>query len=198
MSFILDSARGVDASARTWSATFALAYLAIAATQLGVLTATDDPGTRADAGVGAAASMIGVASVAFLPVPVLRDREELERIAPAAITGDCAALARAEAILEHDAAGEDFGSSWLMHVGSALFNLAIGAFQGLAYGRWESGAISAAVGIAVGELSIWTKPRGLVSALASYRSGSFDAPRVVLQPTFDGSFAGFALSGSFL
>lgn len=197
MAFILERARGVERSARTWSVTFALAYLGVAATQLAVLVASSDPGGRADAGVGAVSSMIGVASVVFMPIPVLRDREELERIAPRAMDGDCDALARAEAILAHDAAGEDFGSSWLMHVGSALFNLGIGAFQGLVYGRWESGAISAAVGIVVGELSILTKPRGLVGALASYREGDFETPRVVLQPQLGASFAGLALSGSF-
>lgn len=172
--FILERARSVEPAAQLWSASWAVGYLGLTAAQLGVLTATQDPGTRADMAVGALSAMIGVASIFLLPIRVIGDRARLEELAPRAMEGDCDALAEMERIFERDAAGEDFGSSWLMHVGSMLFNIGIGVVQGLAFGRWQSGMISAAIGIAVGEVQILTKPSGLIDARARYQVGLFD------------------------
>jgi hypothetical protein len=173
-SFMLERARSVDQAATIWSATWAVGYLGLTAAQLGVLASTQDPGTRADMAIGALGSMIGVASIFLLPVRVMGQRPRLEALAPLAMAGDCAALEEMERIFDHAADGEEFGSSWLMHVGSMLFNIGMGVVQGLAFGRWQSGMISAAIGIAVGEVQILTKPSGLIDARARYRIGIVD------------------------
>jgi hypothetical protein len=198
VAFLLERTRSVEEAGRIWSATFAMGYLGLAAAQIAVLTASTDQGRRADMAIGAVSSLLGVASIVVLPMQVIVDRPEMEELAPRAAAGDCDALARAERIFASDAGSEDFGTSWLMHVGSMLFNIGIGLVQGLGYGRWESGAISAAIGIAVGELQLLTKPTGHVAALVRDRTGRFDAPSLTLAPSVGPSFSGLALRADFM
>jgi hypothetical protein len=197
--FLLHHTRRAEEQARTWALTFALSYLGLAVAQVAVLAASSDPGLRTDLGVGAVGSMIGVAAIVALPPTVLLDPEAVEELAPRAAAGDCDALARAEALLVRDAASDAFGTSWVVHLGNVLFNLGIGLLLGLAYGRWVSGAISAGIGILVGEVQTLTRPASLVDALARYRAGELEGaprgPRLRVAPAWDGTFAGVAIGG---
>jgi hypothetical protein len=197
--FLLAETRRGEEAARTWTAIFALSYLAIAIGQTAALTATQDPGTRIELGVGAVSSLIGVASFFVLPRAVLADLERMEALAPRARTGDCEALEAAEQLFLRDAASEAFGTSWLTHVGSVLFNLGVGLFLGLVYDRWVAGAISAGVGILTGELQILTQPTPMVAALARYRAGELGEsapPPLTIAPAWDGTFAGVTIGGA--
>lgn len=169
--FVAERFRRGEHAARTWTATFALGYLGIAVSQVAALVILNDDEERDTLWVGAVSSMIGVASFFALPLRAITDREEMEALAPEALAGDCAALRRMEALLERAAASEEFGTSWLVHLGNVLFNLGVGLYLGLVHGEWVSGAIAAGVGVAVGELQILTQPTHLVSALAQYRDG---------------------------
>lgn len=193
MAFLLARAERGEEAARTWTAIFALGYLGIAAGQLAVLSVSRDQERRDNMAIGAASSMIGVASLFVLPLSILHQRADIEALAARASEGDCEALARAEALMVAAAESEAFGASWLVHVGSVLFNLGVGLLLGVGYGHWISGAISAGVGIAIGELQILTQPTDLVDAVERYRRGD-----LALAPT--GSIAagpGFALGGTF-
>ncbi|MEQ8454497.1 MAG: hypothetical protein RLO52_14305 [Sandaracinaceae bacterium] len=171
--FVLAASRQAFAESETWTTIYAVGYLGLAAGQLALGVALNDEDRLIDYQIGAASSMIGVASLFILPAAILREQPAVETLAPAAAAGDCEALAEAERVLLRGAASEDFGTSWLMHVGGVLFNLAVGLYMGLFYGHWESGAISAGVGIAIGELQILTRPTPLGDALARYRAGTF-------------------------
>lgn len=171
--FLLAETRSARAQSETWSAVYATGYLGLAAGQLALGVALDDEERLIDYQIGAATSMIGVASMLILPPAILLQQPSVETLAPAAADGDCLALARAERVLIEGAASEAFGTSWLMHVGSALFNIATGLYMGLRHDHWVSGAISVVIGIAVGELQIWTRPTPLTGALRAYRAGEF-------------------------
>jgi hypothetical protein len=199
MAFILRRIRGGEEAARTWTTIFAIGYLGLTVGQMAALTATQDPAERIDRGVAAVSSAIGVATIFILPLDVLTDRARVEALAPRAAAGDCAALEEAEDILESDAADEAFGSSWLIHVGSVLFNLGVGLVLGLGYGHWVTAAISTGVGILVGEVQTLTQPTDLIDALVRYRTGDFDGarPSVAISPYADPSAAGVGLRGAF-
>ncbi len=171
MRFILERTQHAEEVTRTWTTVFSLSYLGLVAAQMGLIVIVDDPGARIDFAIGAVGSMIGVASLAIFRAPVLVDRASIEELAPRAMSGDCAALAEAEAFLEADASNEDFGTSWLIHVGNVVFNLGIGLVMGLGYDRWISGAISAGVGILVGEVQILTRPTRMLDTLRRYQAG---------------------------
>lgn len=200
MDFVLSSMQHGEEAAVTWTATFALSYLAITAGQLLWRVLTPDEAEKINLWVGAVSSMIGVASFFALPLSVIADRSEVE--AEARHRGDCAALARAEALFVRSAEGEDFGVSWLTHLGSVAFNLAIGLYLGIVHGEWVGGAISAGTGIAVGELQILTQPTDLPDALRRYQAAELDAPPpsrpvVSVAPSIGPTGAGLELRGAF-
>jgi hypothetical protein len=112
--------------------------------------AASDPGMRADARVQAVTSALGLISTAALPPPSLfyspcEDASEA-----------CAARQRAR--LESTADGERLGTSWLAHVGGIAVNIGAGAYSWFHDDRRATAVLGAVVGIAVGELQIWTRP----------------------------------------
>jgi MFS family permease len=175
MAFLLGRTRSGHEAATLWSVTFAVGYLGLAAGQLGAMVLLGGLEENVNLWVGAIAAVIGVGTRILMPRAVLADRALIEELAPAAASGDCEALARAEAVFVRDAEDEAFGSSWLIHVGAILFNLARGVYLGLVHDEWISGAIGAGIGIAVGELQIFTQPTDLVGALEQYRTGRLRA-----------------------
>ncbi len=198
MHFLLESVRHGEEVTRTWTNVFSLGYLGLATVQMAIIGAAD-PGTRIDLGIGAAGSMIGVASLALFRSPVLADRATLEALAAEAVEGDCEALARAEQLIDASAESEAFGTSWLIHVGTVVFNLGIGLLMGLGYGRWVSGVISASVGIAVGELQVLTRPTPMLQARRRYLNGELgeSGPEVRLVPVVSPTEVALGVSGRF-
>ena len=70
-----------------------------------------------------------------------------------------------------DAADEDRANQAWLHAVTAAFNTGLGAAIGVGVGNSTAGIIDGAVGIALGELFLGTRPRGLLGALERYRSG---------------------------
>ena len=165
-----------------------------------------DRGQRAELLLGGAKSVLGLFPILVTPLTVTRDARRLdERLAaagPSANACESGALAEAERMLVAAAWRENFGKSWLQHTGVFVVKLGAGLALGLGYGRWTTGALGAAVGIAVGETIIYTQPRQSVDALARYRAGTLDAPPAAagswfVVPTVDTRYAGATLVTTF-
>ena len=67
--------------------------------------------------------------------------------------------------IEKVASEQAIGKSWLGHLGTVVVNAAILMVEGLAFNHWKAGFIGAGIGLAVGELNLWTQPTHLQSIL---------------------------------
>jgi hypothetical protein len=126
-------------------------------------------GDRANEGVNAVKSAIGLSRNLIWPAPALEGAEDLRSIDPS-LPGACAErLARAEERLKR--AAEDSREerrTWLPHLANLALNLA-GALV-VAEGFDEgTGYSSGVLGILMGELHIWTHPWQAESTLEEYR-----------------------------
>ncbi len=131
-------------------------YAALTIGQAIAIPFLKDPGDRIDFIVGAISAGIGTLFVVLAPLDVIGHAPKMKEL-PATPEG----LADAEKLLIADAADEAFNVSWLMHLGNVLFSVATGLVLGLGWQRWESGIINAVVGVAVGEIMIFTTPGSL-------------------------------------
>jgi hypothetical protein len=124
---------------------------------------------RTDLTVGAISAGVGSLTLYGLPlqitVPLRSVRAEWED------SDRCALLLRAEEALATGARHEGLSNGVLPHIGNLLANAGIALILGLGYGRWKSAAISAGIGVAVGEANAFTQPHRLARALLTYRSG---------------------------
>jgi len=82
-------------------------------------------------------------------------------------------LRAAETLLEEAAEQQEFGRSWLTHLGAAAINIGAGLVLWLGYDLPVDAAITAVAGMAIAELQIWTQPTGLMEAQARYKSGAW-------------------------
>jgi hypothetical protein len=123
-------------------------------------------GAKLDAEFAAAGPAMGAAVLLVQRPKVLGDRRPLG-IAP----DPCVSLALDEKRLERAAADERSARRVAGQAGPLAANLALGAGLGLGYGRWNSAALNTALGVAVVEASIFTRPNGARRALAAYREG---------------------------
>jgi len=177
LDFIRERLAGEASRGRIWNDAWSISYGLLTATQLVLVPVFEDTGTRADLYVGAGSSAVGLLALVILPLEVMSDSSELGR--QLSEQGDqpdrCAVLERAESLLQSAAESEQLGVSFWMHAASALVNIGAGLILGLGFDRWESGAINAAAGIAIGELMILTQPSRLPGELQRYRSGEFES-----------------------
>ena len=149
----------------------------IAAAGVGTLVAVPfvAPENRVDWYTGAVSAGVGVAALVIVPPVVLDVAPALRsRIASAPHGVDvCPLLRGAEADLARVARDEERQGRWYVHLGNVLFNVGLGLFLGLGFHHWEAGAINAAVGIAVGEALILTRPTAAIADLDAYRGARF-------------------------
>jgi hypothetical protein len=122
-----------------------------------------DHDTRADLGVGAASSFLGVIGLLISPLP------EIDAAAKALCAmsseGEEPSRSRDEAAItlrEQAANVEREERSWIPHA----LNFAVAGGSSLVlwkgFDRGTAGAVNFATSIAVGELQIWTQPAGLI------------------------------------
>jgi hypothetical protein len=118
----------------------------------------DDGGERADQVVNAVKSGIGLTRNLVAPPVIRKAPQDLAAIDPAAPDGCARRLARAEEILVRAAEqAQRERRAWLPHLGNLALNLvgAVIVAEGFDEGSgWSSGAI----GLAVGEVRIWSYP----------------------------------------
>jgi hypothetical protein len=141
-----------DAS-RLWYFSWTSFYIVATSVNVAVAFAASDPGLRADARVTAVTSGIGLVFTAALPPPSLF-------YSPCAAQHDAsdACLARQRARLASTAADERLATSWLAHVGGAAVNVGAGVYSWFHDDRRATAVLATVVGLAVGELQIWTRP----------------------------------------
>ena len=124
--------------------------------------------------VAAATTAVGVAFVAMDPLEVMQAGPGYAQRAetPADV---CALIAEGEGLLERSAAHERLGTRWFIHAANVVFNIGLGLILGLGYGHWVAGAVNVALGVAFGEVTIFTSPTRLISAWSEYQRGDLGA-----------------------
>lgn len=156
-----------------WSWTWGSIYAAAAVAQAAILPVESNSGTRTGLAVGAISAGAGSVFLYVLPLQIT-----LPLRSTSAAWNDpdrCHLLARAETTLVDGARHQAFSNGIVPHIGNVLVNAGIALILGLGYHQWTSAAISAGVGLAIGETNAFTQPHHLPSALARYRSGAFAA-----------------------
>jgi hypothetical protein len=137
-----------------------------------------DPDTRADKGVGAATSFLGVLGVLISPLPEIDAAAKALRAMPT--EGEEASRARDQAAItlrEQAANVEREQRSWIPHI----LNFVVAGGSSLVLGLgFERGAGPAArnfgASFAVGELQIWTQPSGLINSPVPVAGASAEVP----------------------
>lgn len=172
-----------------WSWTWGSIYAAATLTQVGLAIGLRDQPTRIDLGVGAVSSGLGSILLYVLPLrftlPLSAARAKFDR------EDRCQLLLETEGTLAAVAAEEGIGKSWIGHVGGALVNVALVLILGLGYQQWKVGLLTGGIGLAIGELNLWTQPTRLSDELRAYR-----APVVRFFPLL-GEVKGAGLAASF-
>ncbi len=118
--------------------------------------------------VGAVKSLNGVAFLALTPLKTARGEHELDGLPDATPEARRQSLLLAESLLARNAKEADLRFSWKPHVYLFLISVVGGGIV-WACGDLTKGAESAAIGFAVGELQIWTRPWLAKRDLREYR-----------------------------
>ena len=161
--FLRDRMRVAAHKTRIWTWTWAGLYSSLIVYNLAQLSGADRT-KEIDLGVGAAASGVGVLSIALAPQEVIADQYWLERRLRHAPSGTdvCALIADAERLLIRDAKSSAFGKSAMVHGGNFAFNIGVGFLLGFGFHHWDQAAIQGLAGIAVGEIMSWSQPNDTV------------------------------------
>ncbi len=161
IAFLRERLEASHAPAERWTVAWGIVDGALVVGQLAAL-----PGAahadRVVLAAGAASGSLFLVQMLFAPVAVE---------VPAAEGDACATLSSLEAALERGARNQALGAGPGAQVGNLAINGAIGALAAWAAGNAWSGALSAGIGWAIGEVQILTQPTGLVRDLARYRAG---------------------------
>ena len=173
--FIHDRLRADAHNAHIWGYFWGAVYSALATGQL-VAAPLVSRASGLDLYVGGGAALIGLIPLVVTPLKVMGDERRLDELAAAPPEIDpCVALARAEELLERDAANEAQGQSLLFQGGNLVFNVGIFLVIGAGFGHWISATTSLFTGITTGEVMILTQPVGAVRVLHQYRRGDLGA-----------------------
>jgi hypothetical protein len=163
-------------AARRWTLAWGGIYGAFTIAQLAVMPAFTRE-EQPDWYWGALSTAVGVAFSVVGPLEVLDGGAAFARRASAASPEQtCQLIAEGERMLREGADQEEFSHKWYMHGANMLFNIGIGLILALGYGHWTSGIVNGAVGIAIGEATIFTSPNKLMSGWEHYRAGGSDSP----------------------
>jgi len=160
-----------SARAQRWTTAWQVSFGLATGAQLAVMPFFDDRDMRIELAVGAGKSAVGLAGLLVMPLVVNRAPQALEGWAGSETLGRCALLAQAEGLLLEAAESEAAGRGWLMHGANVLLNAGAGVALGWGLDRWQTAAINASAGLAVGVLMILTQPDALEDVLVRYRGG---------------------------
>jgi len=150
---------------KTWSAVY-VGGIVVEGTRAGL---TGDGGERADHIVTALKSGIGLTQNLLRPPPARLGTRDLGQVSTSTPDGCAQRLARAEAILRENAqASQKNRFAWRPHLGNLALNTAGAVIVAEGFHE-DRGWISGAVGLAVGELRIWTYPWQAGSAWKEYQ-----------------------------
>jgi hypothetical protein len=182
IAFVRERLTADAGNARLWMWGWGIGYTAATLGQAGLTFATDDEGEKVELWVGAGKSALGLIPTLLIPVPALRDAGALDRMASAG--GDrCAVASAAEKYLAASADDEAFNRGFLAHTGNVLVNGGGLLVVGLGYDRWLTGTLSAVVGIAIGEVQIYTRPTASLRGRDDWRTRWTIVPVVTSEVT---------------
>jgi hypothetical protein len=159
---LVDAVERDGRQAALWTGTWAALHTSLLIVQLALLPSSSDA-ERPDRIVGAAAAGVGLLSVTLAPHRALLERPRLRRALGAAPDGDEGLRVRleaAEGAFARIRRDEAFNAGPLVHTGSFAFNAGLGLLLGAGLGRVDTGSLTTAVGILVGEAMLWTRPKG--------------------------------------
>jgi hypothetical protein len=184
-----------------WAHAWAVTYTGLTIVQLAASPAIVES-DKIEWYVGAASSALGLSFVLLDPLEVIEAGPDFARRAGWAHGNDevCALIAEGEGLMMRTAQQERAARGWLMHSLNVAANIGLALILGLGVGHWVAAAVNFAVGVAVGELTIFTAPSRLISAWSDYERGALDdAPpsvsvRVVPIIHPDGAGLGLALT----
>lgn len=160
----------------TWSWTWGGIYTAATIAQGTALVLTTNHATKIDLAVGTIAAGFGALSLTLLPLKLTLPMRSASGAAKHPPPGEdpCLALAGAEQTLESVAKDQALATGIVAHLGNVAVNLGIALILGFGYGHWVSAAVSAGIGVAVGETNAFTQPHHLAEVLEGYRAGRLD------------------------
>jgi hypothetical protein len=169
-----------EGSARLWWWGWTSAFGALVVGEGVVALAARDPGTRTDAVVGLAGSVLGVGAMLFTSRAAFTYRKRLASLDASTPALRLARLREAERIQDAAADDEESGRSWFAHVGGDVVTLAGSFVLWAGYHRYSSGWLNLVGGTIVTEAQILTRPTAAIKARRAYRGWTF-------HPTFGGA-----------
>ena len=184
--------------AYTWTHAWAATYGILTIGQILAVPAII-PADQVEWWVAAATTAAGISFVLIDPLDV-RDAGPGYAQRAANPADLCAVIDEGETLLESSAAEERSSRRWYIHAANVAINLGFGLILGLGYGHWVAGAVNVLLGVAVGEVTIFSAPSRLISAWAEYQRGELGAaPAITSFRVFPlllpgGAGAGFALT----
>ncbi len=165
-----------------------------------------DEAEIADGVVGTVKAVLGVVGRLAVPIHSIQGSSEIDGMAEGSPDERARKLARAEELLRRNARESDRRYSLWSHGLNLLLNVGGGLVVALGYHDTNRALISSGVGIAVGELSIWSQPWRAKSDLREYQrrfaAGTLGrapapGPSLTLIPVAGGEMTGMALGGRF-
>lgn len=179
---------------RAWNTTWFSIFTATTIAQGALAITSDFRGDKAVYGLGAARAGLGALSIPILGVRTVDLKLE---------GSPCADLLAAEKALRENVRLHAKGRGWFKHTGVVALNTAAFLYLGFAFDEWPRAALGGVVGIAVGEIQIFTQPMGSRDILSSYRDGLGPVPPAAttgwhLMPYATGDSVGLALVGASL
>ncbi len=155
--------------AAAWQMGWASFYGAGFLVQTGRAVIAQSAAERADLVVSASKAIVGVVARVARPPREMQGMRPLLELPSATRLDRTNRLLVAEALLQKDARDSDHRFHWLGHTVNAVTNLVGGLIVWLGYHDLARAAESTAIGLAVGEVQIWTQPWQGKRAWAEYR-----------------------------
>lgn len=182
--------------AQVWWETFITFYgIGVIVQSARAAEASEDRAEQADLVVSVVKAVGGVARYAFDPMKGIQGFDPVEG------ESSQARLARGERILRQNAEATTPFGPWYAHLINVAINGTGAVIVGAGFGDWRQGLISAGIGVAVGEISLFTQPWEADDDLEEYenRFGKTGSARRApdVKWSIRPSGAGAAISASF-
>ena len=150
-----------------WLSFFSVGGVGVQGTRIGLV---DDRALRADLVVGVIKTSAGITGHLLRFPRARHGAEGIPAADPLDPEGNEAALALAEAAMREDLRKARGRYNWIAHAGALLVNTAHLLIIGLGYDDWLQGLQSAGIGLAFGELVLWSQPWEAESDWAEYEA----------------------------
>lgn len=205
LQFIRQSLRDAALLERRFAVGWSITYVGLAGASWVLVPLGNDRRQNLDAAWNSAKALGASMLVLIEPLQVVRDQRRLEQMLAATEQPElrCVQLAHAERLLAHAARSEGRATHILNHLGTLALNIGLGMALGYGLDRPASAAMGVALGTAIGEVMMATRPQLAVRRLASYRAGNLHASEppssltVGVFPTPLGSGYGVAMAGRY-